>query len=213
MGVPFQNGPVIGRDVFVPLEFIIGERDGAGQGWQMLMDCLAAGRSISLPTLSVAAAQHATRAVGAYATIREQFKMQIGQFEGIEEPLARIGGFTYLMDAARRLTCGAVDAGEKPAVLSAIVKAYLTDTMRTVVNDAMDVQAGCRNLPWVAQHPGTRLRSGADLNYGRGRQYSNPLHDRLWPGCGALPIRSSTRRWKRFRPATLAGLIALSSDM
>ena len=142
MGIPFQNGPIFGCDVFVPLDFIIGGHEGAGRGWQMLMDCLAAGRSISLPTQSVAAAQHATRTIGAYATIREQFNMQIGGFEGIEEPLARIGGFTYLMDAARRLTCGAVDAGEKPAVLSAIVKAYLTNTMRDVLNDAMDIQAG-----------------------------------------------------------------------
>ncbi len=142
MGVPFQNGPIIGRDVFIPLDFIIGGQAGAGKGWQMLMDCLAAGRSISLPTQSAAAAQYATRVVGAYATIREQFNMPIGRFEGIEEPLARIGGHTYMMDAARKLTCGAVDAGEKPAVLSAIVKAYLTDGMRNVVNDAMDIQAG-----------------------------------------------------------------------
>jgi acyl-CoA dehydrogenase len=142
MGVPFQNGPIFGRDVFIPLDFIIGGRAGAGRGWQMLMDCLAAGRSISLPTQSAAAAQYATRIVGAYATIREQFNLPIGRFEGIEEPLARIGGHTYMMDAARKLTCGAVDAGEKPAVLSAIVKAYLTDGMRNVMNDAMDIQAG-----------------------------------------------------------------------
>ena len=142
MGVPFQNGPIVGRDVFIPLDFIIGGRAGAGRGWQMLMDCLAAGRSISLPTQSAAAAQYATRVVGAYATIREQFNMPIGRFEGIEEPLARIGGHTYMMDAARKLTCGAVDAGEKPAVLSAIVKAYLTDGTRNIMNDAMDIQAG-----------------------------------------------------------------------
>ncbi|NKB55977.1 MAG: acyl-CoA dehydrogenase [Alphaproteobacteria bacterium] len=142
MGVPFQNGPIVGRDVFVPIDCIIGGRAGAGRGWQMLMDCLAAGRSISLPSQAAAAAQYATRVVGAYATVREQFNLPIGRFEGIEEPIARIGSFTYMMDAARRLTCGAVDAGRKPAVLSAIVKAYLTDTMRDVVNDAMDIQAG-----------------------------------------------------------------------
>ena len=142
MGVPFQNGPIVGHDVFVPLDFIIGGRAGAGQGWQMLMDCLAAGRSISLPSVASSASQLVTRAMGAYATIREQFNLPIGRFEGIEEPLARIGGHTYMMDAARRLTCGAVDAGEKPAVLSAIVKAYLTETMRDDINDAMDIQAG-----------------------------------------------------------------------
>jgi acyl-CoA dehydrogenase len=142
MGVPFHNGPNSGRDVFLPLEFIVGGREGAGQGWRMLMESLAAGRSISLPALSVGAAQLAARVVGAYATVREQFDTPIGRFEGIEEPLARIGGLTYMMDAARTLTAGAVDAGERPAVLSAIVKCYLTEGMRLVVNDAMDIRAG-----------------------------------------------------------------------
>ncbi len=142
MGIPFHNGPTTGQDVFVPLDAIIGGRAMAGQGWRMLMESLAAGRSISLPALAVASAQLATRLVGAYATVREQFDTPIGRFEGIEEPLARIGGLTYLMDAARRLTAGAVDAGEQPAVVSAIVKAYLTECMRQVVNDAMDIRAG-----------------------------------------------------------------------
>jgi acyl-CoA dehydrogenase len=142
MGVPFQIGPTTGRDVFVPIDFIIGGRAGAGQGWRMLMECLAAGRSISLPALSVGAAQLAARVVGAYATVREQFDNPIGRFEGIEEPLARIGGWTYLMNAARTLTAAAVDAGEKPAVVSAIVKCYLTEGMRLVLNDAMDIRAG-----------------------------------------------------------------------
>ena len=142
MGVPFQNGPTTGRDVFVPIDFIIGGRAQAGQGWRMLMDSLAAGRSISLPALSVGAAQLAARVVGAYATVREQFDNPIGRFEGIEEPLARIGGWTYLMGAARTLTAGAVDAGEKPSVASAIVKCYLTEGMRLVLNDAMDIRAG-----------------------------------------------------------------------
>ncbi len=142
MGLPFQNGPNSGDDVFVPIDYIIGGRQMAGQGWRMLMESLAAGRSISLPALAVASAQVATRVVGAYATVREQFDTPIGRFEGIEEPLARIGSMTYLMDAARTLTAGAVDAGEQPAVLSAIVKAYLTEGMRQVVNDAMDIRAG-----------------------------------------------------------------------
>jgi acyl-CoA dehydrogenase len=142
MGIPFHNGPNCGHDVFVPLDFIVGGRDGAGQGWRMLMESLAAGRSISLPALSVGAAQLAARVVGAYATVREQFDTPIGRFEGIEEPLARIGGMTYLMNAARTLTAGAVDAGERPSVLSAIVKCYLTEGMRSIVNDAMDIRAG-----------------------------------------------------------------------
>jgi acyl-CoA dehydrogenase len=142
MGIPFHNGPNCGRDVFVPLEFIIGGPEGAGQGWRMLMESLAAGRSISLPSLAASSGELAARVVGAYATVREQFDTPIGRFEGIEEPLARIGGLAYIMNAARRLTAGAVDAGEKPAVLSAVVKAYLTEAMRIVVNDAMDIRAG-----------------------------------------------------------------------
>ena len=142
LGVPFLNGPTFGTDVFAPLDFIIGGPANAGNGWRMLMDCLAAGRGISLPSLSVGAAQLSTRTTSAYANVREQFGLPIGRFEGIEEPLARIAGMTYMMDAARRLTTGAIDAGEKPAVISAIVKRYLTEGMRSVVNDAMDVQAG-----------------------------------------------------------------------
>jgi acyl-CoA dehydrogenase len=142
MGVPFANGPITGTDVFVPLDAIIGGQEQIGHGWRMLMESLAAGRSISLPALAVGAAQMSTRICGAYATVREQFDTPIGRFEGIEEPLARIAGLTYLMTATRTLTCGALDAGEKPAVLGSIAKAYLTDAMRTVVSDAMDIRAG-----------------------------------------------------------------------
>jgi acyl-CoA dehydrogenase len=142
MGVPFANGPILGKDVFVPLDAIIGGREQIGHGWRMLMESLAAGRSISLPALAVGAAQMSTRICGAYATVREQFDTPIGRFEGIEEPLARIAGLTYLMTATRTLTCGALDAGEKPAVLGSIAKAYLTDAMREVVSDAMDIRAG-----------------------------------------------------------------------
>ena len=142
LGVPFANGPIVGRDVFIPLDFVIGGESGVGRGWHMLMDCLAAGRSISLPSLSVGAVELAARVTGAYGTVREQFNTPIGRFEGIEEPLARIGAHAYFMNAARVLTCGAVDAGEKPAVISAIVKAYLTAGMRLTLTDAMDIQAG-----------------------------------------------------------------------
>lgn len=142
LGVPFLNGPTNGHNVFVPLEFIIGGKEMAGQGWRMLMESLAAGRAISLPALSVGGAELALRIIGAYATVREQFDTPIGRFEGIEEPLSRIGGLTYLMNAARTLTAGAVDAGERPAVASAIVKSYLTESLRIVVNDAMDIRAG-----------------------------------------------------------------------
>jgi len=142
MGVPFQNGPVSGENVFVPMDYIIGGPDGAGKGWRMLMESLAAGRSISLPSQSVSAAQLATRSTSAYATVREQFGMPIGKFEGIRERIARIAGHAYFMNAARRLAFGAVDAGERPSVLSAVVKAYLTEGSRTCINDAMDIHAG-----------------------------------------------------------------------
>ncbi|MGC2518850.1 MAG: acyl-CoA dehydrogenase [Burkholderiales bacterium] len=138
----FQNGPNWGRDVFMPLEQIIGGPKMAGQGWRMLMECLAAGRSISLPSSSCGYAKLAARATGAYARVRSQFKTAIGRFEGIEEALARIGGNLYMMDAARMMTAGAVDLGEKPSVISAIVKYHLTERGRAVVNDAMDIQGG-----------------------------------------------------------------------
>jgi len=142
MGVSFINGPHKGRDVWVPADAILGGPARAGQGWRMLMDCLAAGRSISLPSLSAGGCQLTTRVIGAYASVRQQFGLPIGRFEGIEERVARIAGLTYLVDAARVLTGGAVDAGEKPAVLSAIVKAWSTEAMRQVVLDGMDVLGG-----------------------------------------------------------------------
>ncbi len=142
LDIPFQNGPNSGDDVFIPLDFIIGGADRVGQGWRMLMDCLAAGRSISLPALSCGAGKLTSRAVGAYARVRKQFKLPLGKFEGVEEALARIGAYTYMMDAARSLTARALDLGEQPAVASAIVKYHLTEHMRRVINDGMDVQGG-----------------------------------------------------------------------
>lgn len=142
LGIPFMNGPTSGQDVFVPLDSIIGGPAQAGRGWRMLMQSLAAGRGISLPGLSAGASQLAVRMVGAYATVREQFGLPIGRFEGVEARLARIAGLTYLIDASRRLTLGALDAGEKPSVITAIMKCYTTEAMRTVVNDAMDIVGG-----------------------------------------------------------------------
>ena len=138
----FQNGPNWGTDVFMPLDWIIGGPAMAGKGWRMLMECLAAGRSISLPASSTGTAKLAVRSTGAYARVRTQFKTAIGKFEGIEEALARMGGYTYMMDAARMMTAGAIDLGAKPSVASAIVKYHLTEMGRSVVNDAMDVLGG-----------------------------------------------------------------------
>lgn len=138
----FMNGPTRGKEVFMPLDFIIGGPKMAGQGWRMLMECLAAGRSISLPSSNTGMAQMTARAVGGYARVRSQFKMAVGKFEGVEEALTRIGAYTYMMDAVRKMTAGAVDLGEKPSVVSAIAKYHVTERARQVVNDGMDVIGG-----------------------------------------------------------------------
>ena len=142
LNAAFMNGPNSGKDVFIPMDWVIGGQPMIGQGWRMLMECLAAGRSISLPAQSIAAGKFASMATGAYSRVRQQFKTPIGKFEGIEEPLARIGGYTYLMDACRTVTAGALDMGEKPSVISAISKYHMTERMRIVLNDAMDVHGG-----------------------------------------------------------------------
>ncbi|MCU7959914.1 MAG: acyl-CoA dehydrogenase [gamma proteobacterium symbiont of Bathyaustriella thionipta] len=142
LNIPFQNGPVRGQDVFIPLDFIIGGESGIGHGWRMLVECLAEGRGISLPALSTGAGKATSRYTGAYARIRKQFGLPIGYFEGVEEALARIAGLTYQMDAARQLTLNALDCGEKPSVISAIIKYHLTEGYRQVINDAMDIQGG-----------------------------------------------------------------------
>ncbi|HUK04231.1 MAG TPA: acyl-CoA dehydrogenase [Burkholderiales bacterium] len=142
LNAAFQNGPNSGKDVFMPLDWIIGGRDYAGKGWMMLMGCLAAGRSISLPTSSAGGAKALARATGAYARVRTQFKTPIGRLEGVEEALGRIAANAYMMDATRVMTAGAVDLGEKPAVISAIAKYHMTERARACVNDAMDIHGG-----------------------------------------------------------------------
>lgn len=142
LDVPFMNGPTQGNDVFIPIDWVIGGQTQVGNGWRMLMDCLAEGRAISLPALATAAAKFVTRNTGAYARVRTQFRMPIGEFEGVAEVLGRIGGNTYMMDAARTVTVAALDAGSKPSVPSAIIKYHLTERMRQVVDDAMDIHGG-----------------------------------------------------------------------
>ncbi len=138
----FQNGPTRGKNVFIPLDWVIGGQEQVGNGWRMLVECLAEGRGVSLPALSAGAGKVASRFTGAYARVRKQFNVPIGQFEGVEEPLARIAGEAYVMDAARKITAAALDQGEKPSVISAIIKYESTERMRQVVNDAMDIHAG-----------------------------------------------------------------------
>ncbi|MGL5813575.1 MAG: acyl-CoA dehydrogenase FadE [Aeromonas sp.] len=142
LNVPFQNGPTRGEDVFVPLDFIIGGPAMAGQGWRMLVECLSVGRGITLPSNSTGGVKMLALATGAYSRIRRQFKLPIGKMEGIEEPLARLGGNAYIMGAAAKLTVTGIDLGEKPSVISAIVKYHLTDRAQKCIIDAMDVHGG-----------------------------------------------------------------------
>ena len=138
----FMNGPNRGKDVFIPIDWIIGGADFAGKGWMMLMNCLSEGRAVSLPALSTGAGKYISRYTGAYARVRKQFKIPIGYFEGVEEALARIAGQAYIMDATRLLTLAGLDSGESPSVISGIIKYQLTERMRQVVNDAMDIHGG-----------------------------------------------------------------------
>lgn len=142
LGAAFMNGPNSGKDVFVPLSFLIGGQAMLGKGWMMLMNCLSVGRSISLPAVGTGAAKYTSLVTGQYANIREQFNVPLAAFEGIQESLARIGGNAWLMDSARLLTAKAVDLGEKPSVLSAILKYHLTERGRECIQHAMDVHGG-----------------------------------------------------------------------
>jgi acyl-CoA dehydrogenase len=142
MNTVFMNGPTWGTEVFIPMEQVIGGQDMLGKGWKMLLECLSIGRSISLPALGTGAGKLASLATGSYAYTREQFGRSISQFEGVQEALEPIAGYTYMMDAARLLTAGMLDRGVRPSVPSAVLKYRNTDLMREVINHAMDVVAG-----------------------------------------------------------------------
>ncbi|WP_260259680.1 acyl-CoA dehydrogenase FadE [Vibrio intestinalis] len=142
LNVPFQNGPTRANDLFVPIDFIIGGKEMAGQGWRMLVECLSVGRGITLPSNSTGGIKTAALATGAYARIRRQFKQPIGHMEGVEEPLARLAGNAYVMDAASALTVAGIDLGEKPSVISAIVKYHCTHRGQRSIIDAMDIVGG-----------------------------------------------------------------------
>jgi acyl-CoA dehydrogenase len=184
----FQNGPNWGHDVFIPMDHVIGGVEQVGKGWKMLMSALAAGRGISLPSLSAAAAAFVAHTTGAYARIREQFHVPIGRFEAIQERLGRMAATTYLLDAARRLTCAAIDHGHKPAVVTAIMKSQATDRMRVVANDAMDVHGGkgiqegplnylgtlYRGVPIGITVEGANIVTRALIQFGQGAIRSHP---------------------------------------
>jgi len=142
MNGPFQNGPITGKDVFVPLDAIIGGPKMAGQGWRMLVEQLSVGRCISLPSIATGGGKGAVYSTGAYARIRRQFNMPVGKFEGVEAVIARMAARTYIIDAARSVTTGAIDGGERPSVPAGILKYHTTELSRTIANDAMDVQGG-----------------------------------------------------------------------
>lgn len=142
LGIVFQNGPTSGKDVFVPLDYIIGGRDMAGKGWKMLVELLSVGRAITLPSTAAGGGQTASYVTGAYAQLRRQFGLPVAKFDGVGEALSRIAGHTYIMNAAVSVTSGAIDQGEKPAVPAAILKYHCTELGRKVANDAMDVHGG-----------------------------------------------------------------------
>ncbi|MGA9796920.1 MAG: acyl-CoA dehydrogenase [Rhizomicrobium sp.] len=185
----FQNGPTWGRDVFVPIDNIIGGAEQAGKGWKMLMSALAAGRGISLPSLSAAGAAYCAHVSGAYARVRKQFGIPIGEFDAIEERLARMAGTAYLVDAARRMTCAALDAGHQPAVITAIMKSQATERMRVAVNDAMDIHGGkaimegpknymgslYRAVPVGITVEGANILTRALIQFGQGSIRSHPF--------------------------------------
>ncbi len=142
LNIPFQNGPTQGKDVFAPVESIIGGMKMAGQGWRMLMECLGAGRAISLPSNTTGGARLAVYATGAYTRVRQQFRVPIAKFEGVDEVMGRMGGLLYSMEAVRTMTAASIDQGEEPAVCAAISKYHVTEMARIVGNDAMDIHGG-----------------------------------------------------------------------
>lgn len=142
MDLAFMNGPIFGKDVFIPLDYIIGGKEYIGKGWRMLVECLSAGRGISLPALSAATAQTAYRTTSAYSYLRKQFGLSINKFEGIEESLSKIAGFNYIIEATRRLTTHIIDEGYHPSVITAITKYHTTELARKALTEAMDIQAG-----------------------------------------------------------------------
>lgn len=142
LGIPFINSPLYGKDVVIDIQNIIGEKDGIGKGWQMLVESLSIGRGISLPSVSLGGSKLALNVVSSYSQLREQFGLSINYFEGVEEKIAKIAAFSYMLNSARNYTLDAIDDGVKPGVINSIMKYHATEKFRTVINDAMDVMGG-----------------------------------------------------------------------
>ena len=199
----FQNGPTNGDDVFVPMEMVIGGREQVGAGWRMLMECLAAGRAISLPSSNVGMSKLAVGMVGAYVAIRRQFNQPIGAFEGVQEALARMAGHLYATDAVRRLAAAALDQGEKPSVVSAIAKYHVTERARIVINDGMDVIGGkgvCmgpgnflarayQQIPVAITVEGANIMTRTLIIYGQGAIRCHPYVLTLMRTAGARELK------------------------
>jgi acyl-CoA dehydrogenase len=200
----FQNGPTSGDDVFVPMEMVIGGRMQVGNGWRMLMECLAAGRAISLPSSNVGMSKLAVGMVGAYVAIRRQFNQPIGAFEGVQEALARMAGHLYATDSVRRLAAAALDQGEKPSVVSAIAKYHVTERARIVINEGMDVVGGkgvCmgpgnflarayQQIPVAITVEGANIMTRTLIIYGQGAIRCHPYVLTLMRTAGAGELKS-----------------------
>ncbi|MNH51813.1 Acyl-coenzyme A dehydrogenase [compost metagenome] len=199
----FQNGPTTGDDVFVPMDMVIGGREQVGTGWRMLMECLAAGRAISLPSSNVGMSKLAVGMVGAYVAIRRQFNQPIGAFEGVQEALARMAGHLYATDAVRRLAAAALDQGEKPSVVSAIAKYHVTERARLIINDGMDVVGGkgvCmgpgnflarayQQIPVAITVEGANIMTRTLIIYGQGAIRCHPYVLTLMRSAGAGELK------------------------
>ncbi|RXJ88172.1 acyl-CoA dehydrogenase [Arcobacter sp. CECT 8985] len=142
LGIPFVNSPIFGTDVIIELDSIIGGKEGIGKGWQMLVESLSIGRGISLPSVSLGGSKLALKVVNSYTQLREQFGLSINKFEGVEEKIAKIAAFTYLLNASRNYTLDAIDAGVKPAVINSVMKYHATEKFREIINDSMDILGG-----------------------------------------------------------------------
>ncbi len=209
LNVPFQNGPTQGEDVFVPLDFIIGGPDMAGEGWRMLVECLTVGRCISLPSNALGGAKAALAASGGYSRIRKQFRMPISGFEGIQELLARIAGSTYIIDSAVKMTAAAVDRGEKPAVPSAILKYHCTEMGRIIGNDAMDLHGGkgiClgpgnylgrgyQSIPISITVEGANILTRSMIIFGQGAIRCHPFMLKLMESCAIEDEQESLEKF------------------
>ncbi len=212
LNVPFQNGPTRGKDVFVPIDYIIGGPKMAGQGWRMLVECLSVGRGITLPSNSTGGVKSVALATGASVHIRRQFKISIGKMEGIEEPLARIAGNAYVMDAAASLITYGIMLGEKPAVLSAIVKYHCTHRGQQSIIDAMDITGG-KGIMLGQSNFLARAYQGAPIAITvEGASVADPQHD-LSDKERFVAIRTCWKRWKQRRTMTSTRSINCCSNI